>query len=285
MNGGQIPPSVPPEFANAGFTLLHLWFLYILCWLYAGVLLLRWAVYTVDRDRVSAKWVDRGIRWTWASPLKSLLLAVPIVAALVLQPAWASWFGIPTPGYTLIPPVLPLFIYGYLFGLGWTLGRQPSLLQKLGSHWLMRLLTRLVAALACLVMAGPEANVATIDDALLKLTYAVIYGVAMISLVLALLGLGVRFLAHASPVVRYVSDASYWMYIAHLPLVMAMQVLLMPFEVHWALKFTTVVVVTCTALLVTYGWCVRSSWIGLMLNGKRHPDRLSLTKITAVAPD
>lgn len=271
MNGGRMPEAVPPELASSGFTFLHLWFLYILCWLYACVLLIRRAVLTLDPRGASVDLLDRIIRITWSSPFKSLLLAIPIILAFLLQPQWEWWFGIPTPGYTVIPPVWPFFMYGYLFGLGWMLDRQRPLLESLRATWLSRLSMGFGAACICLAMAGAEASIVAVDDAQTKLVYAVLYGVAMISLVLAFIGLGVRFLANASPVVRYFSDASYWMYIAHLPIVMAMQTLMMPFDLHWSVKFMAVNAVTCTVLLLAYRYCVRSSWIGLMLNGRKYP--------------
>ena len=273
MNGGQMPSSLPPAIANAGLNFLHLWFLYILCWLYAGVLVLRRVVGAVDRQRVSIKWLDRLVCRAWISPFRSVLLAVPISAALFLQPNWVWWFGVPTPGYTLIPPAVPLFVYGYVFGLGWLLDRQRELLDHLGNSWLTRLLIGLAAASVCLTMAGPEASSTPINDSGTKLTYAASYGIALLSLTLSFIGLGVRFLGRASPVVRYVSDASYWMYIAHLPIVMALQTWLLFSELHWAIKFVTVNVATCFVLLLTYRYWVRSSWIGLMLNGRRHSVR------------
>lgn len=272
LNGGQMPQAIPPELASAGFTFLHLWFLYMLCWLYAGVLLVRRVVQAIDHKGTTVNLVDRIILRTWPSAFKSLLLAAPVILAFLLQPEWAWWFGIPTPGYTVIPPVWPLLIYGYFFGLGWMLDRQRALLENLGGSWPMRLLIGLGAACVCLAMAGPEASVAAVADAQVKLTYAVLYGIAMISLTLAFIGLGVRFLANASPLVRYLSDASYWMYIAHLPIVMAMQTLLMPLELHWSVKFVAVNVATCAVLLLAYRYCVRSSWIGLMLNGKKYSE-------------
>lgn len=272
LNGGQMPQAVPPEFASAGFTFLHLWFLYILCWLYPGVLLVRRVVQAIDHRGTAVNLVDQIILRTWSSPFKSLLLAAPVMLAFLLQPDWAWWFGIPTPGYIVIPPVWPLLIYGYLFGLGWMLDRQRALLENLGGSWPMRLLIGLGAACVCLAMAGPEASVAAVADAQVKLAYAVFYGIAMISLILAFMGLGVRFLANAPPVVRYLSDASYWMYIAHLPIVMAMQALLMPLELHWSVKFVAVNVATCAVLLLAYRYCVRSSWIGMMLNGKKYSE-------------
>lgn len=269
LNGGQIPLHISPDLIQSGLNFLHLWFLYILCWLYIGVVLVRQAVYAIDQEKLLLQMADRVVRCI-TSPFKSLLLAIPIGIALMLQSNWAAWFGIPTPGYTLIPPAVPLFIYGYLFGLGWVLSRQPALLIHLGVSWLVRILIGLSAAVICLMIAGLEASAAIIDDLPTNLAYAVFYSIAMVSLILGFIGLGIRFLANASPIIRYLSDSSYWVYIAHLPVVMALQNWLIPFELHWAIKFVIVTVGTCVMLLVMYTYWVRSSWIGLLLNGKRY---------------
>ena len=52
-----------------------------------------------------------------------------------------------------------------------------------------------------------------------------------------LLGAAVRFFSRRSPVRRYLADASYWFYLVHLPIVFALQVLLMNVPLHWTLKF------------------------------------------------
>ncbi len=269
LNGGEIPQSIPPDLVNTGLNFLHLWFLYVLCWLYIGALLLRSAACAIGHEKVLLQLVDRVVRFI-SSPFKSLLLAVPISTAFLLMPAWAWWFGIPTPAYTLIPLGVPLLIYGYFFGLGWVLSRQQTLLEHLGISWLMRMLIGLSAAAACLMMAGLEASVATVDDLPTKLAYAVLYAIAMVSLMFGFIGLGIRFLTKASPIIRYLSDSSYWMYIAHLPIVMALQAWLMPFELHWAIKFVIVTVGASVMLLVMYRYWVRSGWIGWLLNGKRY---------------
>lgn len=269
LNGGQTPKSIPPSLANVGLNFLHLWFLYTLCWLYVGVVLFRRAVYAIDQENLLTRLADRVVRYT-ASPFKSLLLAAPISMALSLQPAWVYWFGIPTPGYTLIPPAVPLLIYGYVFGLGWVLNRQRDLLERLGSSWLMRLLIGLGAALLCLMIAEPQVSVATVNDMQTKLIYAVLYAIAIVSLMFGFIGLGISFFSKPSPIVRYLSDSSYWVYIAHLPVVMALQAWLMFYDIRWAIKFVIVAVATCVVLLVMYRYWVRSSWVGLLLNGKRY---------------
>ena len=87
--------------------------------------------------------------------------------------------------------------------------------------------------------------------------------------VFGLIGVCERLLSRERWWVRYVSDSSYWLYLAHLPLVMALQRLLLGVEAPGLVKFAVIVVVTTGSLLVTYRWCVRYGWIGTLLNGPR----------------
>ena len=69
--------------------------------------------------------------------------------------------------------------------------------------------------------------------------------------------------------VRYLSDASYWLYLWHLPLiVVAFELLaLWRFSIH--LKFVLMNLAVTVILLVVYQFGVRYTPIGTMLNGKR----------------
>jgi peptidoglycan/LPS O-acetylase OafA/YrhL len=89
----------------------------------------------------------------------------------------------------------------------------------------------------------------------------------------ALIGFAMKCLATPSRVWRYFADASYWIYLAHLPLVMFFQVLLAPVPLHWSIKFPVVVAASMTLLLLTYRYWVRHTWLGKLLNGRRHPRR------------
>jgi surface polysaccharide O-acyltransferase-like enzyme len=69
--------------------------------------------------------------------------------------------------------------------------------------------------------------------------------------------------------VRYVSDASYWIYLSHLPLVIWMQMLAVDWPVNPHLAFVLISVAVPGLLLVIYAWGVRYTWVGTLLNGKR----------------
>ena len=270
-NGGRIPASLPAAMVEAGPNFLHLWFLYLLLWLYAVVLAGRVALRMVDRNARFAAGADRALRIAVSSHLGPAVLAVPVVAALFLIDGWQGWMGVPTPGYTLIPPAVPLFIYSYVFVIGWLLDRQRSLLDELGNGWQVNFCVGLAGTLACLYVVAAQASLVVTLDGPIRLVYAAAYGVALTCWTFAFIGACAKYLAEESPIVRYLSDASYWMYIVHLPVVMALQTGLVLAEWHWAVKFLLVNALSCMVLLITYHHWVRSTWIGLLLNGRRRP--------------
>jgi peptidoglycan/LPS O-acetylase OafA/YrhL len=86
-----------------------------------------------------------------------------------------------------------------------------------------------------------------------------------------LIGLAVRYLDRPIRPVRYLSDASYWMYLVHLPLVVWAAALLRGVAVPPLAKTAIVLVAVVPVLLVSYRHGVRSTTIGVWLNGRRRP--------------
>jgi glucans biosynthesis protein C len=266
-NHGVMPQTLPKAMMDAGPNFMHLWFLYLLVWLYAIVVLARKLLHAVDRQGALAAAVDHWLRTIITLPFGSLILALPVALALFLIPNWVGAMGVPTPAYTLIPPAIPLFIYGYVFGIGWLLDRQRHLLDALARQWLLNFALGLAGALVCLVILGSQAPATVMQN--YQPMYAAAYAIALVCWTLAFVGVGIKYLNKESAIIRYLADASYWMYIMHLPLVMALQTALMLVDLHWAIKFLIINAVSCITLLGTYHYGVRSSWIGRMLNGKR----------------
>jgi glucan biosynthesis protein C len=267
-HGGTLPP-IPEETLDAGLNFLHLWFLYILLWLYA----IAWGVHAVmralDRRGRVMPALDRLLRALLATPLRSLALALPIALALGLQPLWDWRGGVPTPAYTWVPPLVPLFVYAFVFGIGWMIDRQRALLASVERGWATRAAIGAVFALVCLALAASEFGLRVEHEPLWRWLYALAYALALVGCTLGLIGAGMRFLSAPSSPLRYLADASYWMYIAHLPLVMALQTAWMGLGAPWWLKFAAVVLATCALLLWSYRLWVRSTWIGALLNGSR----------------
>jgi glucan biosynthesis protein C len=70
---------------------------------------------------------------------------------------------------------------------------------------------------------------------------------------------------------RYLADSSYWLYLAHLPIVFFLQAALALVPWHWTIKFPLILAIALTVLLASYHYLVRPTWIGQILNGRKYP--------------
>ena len=84
-----------------------------------------------------------------------------------------------------------------------------------------------------------------------------------------LMGLFRRVCPVESPTMRYLSDSAYWLYLAHLPLIIAAQYVVRDWPLPALAKFLLIVVVVTAFLLWTYQTLVRYTWLGRFLNGPR----------------
>jgi peptidoglycan/LPS O-acetylase OafA/YrhL len=83
------------------------------------------------------------------------------------------------------------------------------------------------------------------------------------------IGLFRRVLSQEHAHIRYVSDASYWMYLIHLPLLVVLQALALPVPMPAPLKFLLLMGLSLILLLLSYQLIVRNTPIGILLNGSR----------------
>lgn len=82
-------------------------------------------------------------------------------------------------------------------------------------------------------------------------------------------GLALRYYRQPHPVARYLADASYWVYIVHIPLILGSQTLLWNRAVHPLVKVAFTLGATMAASLITYQLLVRHTPLGVLLNGRR----------------
>ena len=270
-HGGTLPPSPPPPPMTASnFPLTHLWFLYVLAMFYAVALLLRGAFGLLDRRGRAMAGVDALAR-RLSGPAAAIALALPSALALATIAKWPMWFGVPTPDTGLLPNAAALASYGFAFACGWLLQRQPALLARIADARWWHLALALACTSACLAIIGLVPVLAPARADAQKFAYAACYAVAGWAWTLGLLGLALQHLSGYSATRRYLSDASYWIYLVHLPLVMALQVWTSRIGLPWWLEFPLLLAIALALMLASYEWFVRHGRIGQWLNGKRRP--------------
>jgi fucose 4-O-acetylase-like acetyltransferase len=265
-------PPLPAGQAAAlpdAFPLGHLWFLYYLLLFYAAALAGHYAMTLLDRGRALRARIDAATSSLCRSSLASAMLAAPIAGCLYLTPDWVMWTGIASPDTGLVPRWPPAIGFGSAFVLGWLLQRQSGAFAVWRQRWALHLgaAAALTAVSYWLVERVPDPLAV---EPGMKLAYAVTYAIAAWSWIFGLIGAALRFFSSESAVWRYLADSSYWLYLAHLPVVFALQLAVRNWPLHWTVKFPLVVTVAAVLLLVSYHYFVRFTWIGVMLNGRRH---------------
>jgi hypothetical protein len=274
---GKLPknPLPGPAFTPDDFPLTHLWFLYVLCLCYCAVLALRGLLGVADRTGRL-----RAVLLRMAKPMTGafgpFLLAIPLSIALVSLPKWYAWFGIPTPDQSLYPNIAACVGYGSAFAFGWLLHAREDTLGTWSRRWPLHLAFAIFATAGCMWMRGIAPFLKPESGGADTWLYAALYATGAWCWVFALCGFAARAFRTSSPVWRYLADASYWVYLAHLPLVLALQVVASRFDwadtLGFALSATEFVLIVSTSivlLLVSYHIFVRHTWIGRLLNGDR----------------
>jgi len=266
IHHGHLPPPPSPSAVLSKLTLTHLWFLYVLLEFYVVILLLRAAVAAVDRSGRIRAGIDRAIAALAASPWASVALGVPTAAAILADPVWTTLPQVQTPEH-LVTNLQAWVAYGTAFGFGYLLHRQAPLIWRLQRHWALHLALAAGSIAACLWLAGVPASADAPD--LLRITRAASYAIAGWAATFAVIGAALQFWSGYSAARRYVADASYWLYLVHLPMVVAMQIAVARLDWPWPVKYAIVMVVVLAIGFASYQTLVRYGRIGAVLNGPR----------------
>jgi len=244
----------------------HLWFLYYLLLISVSVIILRYfiGVNTVTRQFLGM-FLDRVVAKLSRSPFGLLLAAIPTAFCLWFMDHW----GVDTADKSLIPHIPITLLYGSFFIFGWLLHRQAELLEQFASVTWGKVFLCISAITASVILSSFEVNLAHSKYLLLKASYLISYAIMMWTLVSLTMGTCKHLFKHSNKVIRYIADASYWLYLIHLPIVIWLQIAFAELPFHWAIKLVSICSLTLFISLSLYDAFIRSSFIGATLNGKR----------------
>ena len=221
----------------------HLWFLWFLCWLVVlfamlvGTGILSWS----------------GRRW-W-------LLAASCLPQAVMGASLTGSYG-PDTSFGLLPKLHLFGYYACFYFFGCATFEVEGLNTTAGRRWKI-----LLPLAAVLFLAG----IATMNNRMLATVLQPAYAWTM---ALGLIGVfnhlcSKPLLARSNSAMSWLADASYWMYLVHVPLVMVVQWIVRQWSLPADVKFLIILAVVTPLLLISYRWCVRYTFLGRMLNGPR----------------
>ncbi len=241
----ESPPQMPPSTG-------HLWFLYYLMFFYVLI----WSATSFQLERLAQ--LMRSLNPVWLLGLLPLMLVPALASVSAPHPAPESFL----PQFWAFGFYGPFFAFGYLlFGHETILDRYRRLapwllLASLALYWIF---------LGLLEQHSPSA-----DDASATWLLATLEAYISVWMCGACLLAGKSWLNRSNRLLRYLSDASYWVYIVHLPILFAIQYALMDVSLPWSTKFAISVLSTSGFCLLSYQLLVRRTPIGRLLGVRTH---------------
>jgi hypothetical protein len=269
-DAGEEMPSGLPMLLLTLFPLFHhLWFLWFLCWLVAA-----FAVYA--KVVTLLRW--KPPEWMVISPLRYAWLIPLTILPQSMMGLFYPNFG-PDTSTGILPMPEILLYHAIFFFYGAMYFDCDDAAGRVGRWW------RVTVPLALVIVfpIGYECSTgglglmesAWLDSGWCRPSSVVLQVVYVWLMTFGLMGLFRSSFAGESKAMRYISDSAYWLYVAHLPLIMVAQSVVQSWPLPAIAKLAVVCAVTTAMLLASYQLFVRYTSLGTLLNGPRiRPERV-----------
>lgn len=239
---------------------LHLWFLEYLIVFYGLA-----AVVLVALPRIVSAGLRAALLRLFRTVVQSVWAPLPLGALsfFALLPMKYASLDDP-PGF--VPAVHLVVAYGIPFGFGWLLFANADLLDTVRRRGWLYTAIAVPASIAYIALIFSFA-----DRGIAFYATRAVHALTMWCLILGITGLFLRYLSGHSALRRYLCDSSYFLYIAHLPVIMMFQLVLLGVPLPPLAKVVLALVATIAVLLPLYRYAVRPTIIGAVLNGRKYP--------------
>lgn len=256
------------QLSSGLFTGTHLWFLYYLMAITLTFLLIRYVLAKLQIIETLNRLVN-----TLPANTASVLT---VSAALVAITSFALWFmsawGMDTPDKSLVPHLPTFAVYFLCFSVGWLLHNRSDIFHLFSQFSWALIVVVILAIVSTVYFSAFQGSYGTSNYNWYKCNFVMSYAVMMWGLVFASIAICKRVFAKAHRAVTYLSNASYWIYLIHLPIVLALQIAVAELEIGWLWKWAGVSIATIVISILSYELFVRKSPIGKVLNGNAHKD-------------
>ena len=235
------------------FNVVHLWFLYFLA-LYAIAAWLLAKAFQMNTV------ITESAKKLFASILKNFWWRLFCMASIFFLCLY--WMGTPfilTNNKWDINPAV-FVTYFIFFGTGWMIYKTNTLIGLAGYPILQ------LSAASLLFLITSFTTWSAAEWVLpVRMAFTAVYSSFFI---FGFIAFFLKYFNHYSRRVAYLMDASYWVYIIHLPVVSFIPGLMADLLLPTAVKFGITLTTTSVICMLSYKYLVRGSFIGLFLNGK-----------------
>lgn len=243
----------------------HLWFLYYLLMItiasyFLGLLFNQFKKFTAQ--------TTKAFNWILQKPIVKLVIFSSLTVVL-LTFMGSSWVATST---AWVPDFNTFIFYFFFYFIGWILFKSKHLLDTFMQYDLALTILGIISFTALFIYR----------DSLNELQVTIINSVTVWLFIFGITGLFIRYGSQHSHLMRYNSDASYWIYLLHLTFTILLPAFIVDWDIPAFAKFLFVFLVTSGICLVTYHYMVRSTFIGKFLNGRKYSIRKKTSKEHAV---
>lgn len=237
-----------------------LWFLvYLLILTIAGI-----GIWAALRGTRFSRWAGGAFRALLGGPLAIPVLALLAAAALIGSPSWEASKEV---GGTFLPHPTLLAYYGLFLAFGWMLALNRDLVPRVERRPALHLLGGVA-----LVVAGywTIAHQSSLADERGAHAFALLVGpgLACWLLLFGLWGVFARLIPSERPVLRYIADGSFWIYLIHLPILLMLEYTLAYTGLPVEARFLLAVCGALAGALLTYALFVRHTPLGDFVGGR-----------------
>ncbi len=259
LNGGMLYGSIISvlesisPFMLIPFSTMHLWFLYYLILFSFFVFFIHFTLkkFSIRLDKTIVLF-DYILSHQF---LKISLL--PIITYLILFISGNSFIEAST---AFTPNVSTFVFYFTFYFFGWILFKSKKLIIYFsGGAWTYTFLGIVCFSLSFIYSENLEPNYLMIINSFS--TWMFVFGI---------ISGFIKYLNSHNRYMRYLLDASYWIYLIHLPLTILLPGLMHSINISIYLKFTCIILATFSISIVSYHFLVRKTIIGQLLNGKKY---------------
>ena len=231
----------------------HLWFLYYLSIITFSSLILGLVFKKLPR---LSKQISKSFSWIITKPIRRILVFSGLLSIICFC---MGTFDI-TPPFSLVPDSETFTFFFFFYMIGWILFKSKHLLDHLMRFdW------------GCFVLGFVLITIHFVSMSSLTLEINILLNSIIVwLLIFGITGLFIRYGSKHSQLMRYISDASYWVYLVHLFFTLIIPSFIVDWPLPATLKFLFVLMSTGVICFISYHYLVRGTFLGKFLNGRTY---------------
>ena len=231
----------------------HLWFLYYLS---LFTFLSTCLAFVLRKTPYLSMTISSMFKWVIHRSFLRIIIFSSITAIVLILTGSHQVY----PSTSFIPEP-KTFIYYFIFYLvGWILYKSKDMLDVLiKKNWFFLFFG--ISLFSFYFFTGDWYN---------YILHVIINAIIVWLFVFGITGFFIRYMSKFSSIMRYMSDASYWVYLIHLFFVAITPSFLSDIPIPSTLRFLFVLIISTVLSFLSYHYLVRSTFIGKFLNGKKY---------------